>query len=383
MLKPVRIVLVGVGGYGHIYLDALTGRNLGAALVGVCDVNPAVAEKFPVLAERKIPVYPSLEAFFAADTADLAIIVSPVHFHTEMVLTCLRRGVHVLCEKPLCLTLGEAHRMEEATRETGKFLSLGYQLNYRKDVLALKRDILAGRYGAPKRLAVYHGFRRGANYYARNNWAGRMAVNGREVFDSPFTNACAHNFQMLTFLLGDAMDTSCDVTGLEAELYRANPQVENYDIAALRFQTDRNAPILYYTAHPIRTACWGPVGVLEFEKGIVRYVNERPAIRGELADGTVIDYTQLDPGDGMQKLLDAIDGVRTGKAPVCGVKADIGHIRAVRMAQEQPIVPVRPELCQPMALDGDRYLCVENLEETFAACAQQWKLPREMGVILG
>ena len=123
--------------------------------------------------------------------------------------------------------------------------------------------------------------------------------------------------------------------------------------------------------------------MLEFEKGIVRYVNERPAIRGELADCTVIDYTQLDPGDGMQKLLDAIDGVRTGKAPVCGVKADIGHIRAVRMAQEQPIVPVRPELCQPMALDGDRFLCGENLEDTFAACAHQWKLPREMGVSLG
>lgn len=383
MLKPVRIVLVGVGGYGHIYLDALTERDLGAELVGVCDVNPAVAEKFPVLAERKIPVYPSLEAFFAADTADLAIIVSPVHYHTEMALECLRRGVHVLCEKPLCLTLEEAHRMEDASRETGKFLSLGYQLNYRKDVLALKRDILAGRYGAPKRMAVYHGFRRGANYYARNNWAGRITVNGREVFDSPFTNACAHHFQMLTFLLGDTMETSCDITGLDAELYRGNPKVENYDIAALRFRSDRQVPILYYTAHPIRTVCWGPVGVLEFEGGTVHYINERPAMCGELADGTVIDYTKMDPGDGMQKLLDAIDGVRTGKAPVCGVKADIGHIRAVRMVQECPIVPVRPELCQPMELDGDRFLCVEHLEETFAECARQWKLPREMGVNLG
>ena len=43
---------------------------------------------------------------------------------------------------------------------------------------------------------------------------------------------------------------------------RANPTIENYDIAALRFQTAQGLPLLYYTAHPIRTEFWGPVGCL-------------------------------------------------------------------------------------------------------------------------
>lgn len=86
-----------------------------------------------------------------------------------------------------------------------------------------------------------------------NNWAGRITCQGREVFDSPFTNACAHHFQMLTFLLGPTMRTACDIESVQAELYRANPTIENYDIAALRFQTAQGLPLLYYTAHPINS----------------------------------------------------------------------------------------------------------------------------------
>ena len=102
--------------------------------------------------------------FFAKDSADLAVLVSPVHFHTDMVLSCLEHGVNVLCEKPLCLTVKEAAAMQEASKKTGKFLCIGYQLNYRRDVQALKRDILLGRFGKAKHIAVYHGFRRGAAY---------------------------------------------------------------------------------------------------------------------------------------------------------------------------------------------------------------------------
>lgn len=274
-----RVVLVGAGGYGRLYVEALTSQDMGAELTAICDIDPNLAERVPQIRQRQIPVYPTLDAFFAKDSADLAVLVSPVHFHTDMVLSCLEHGVNVLCEKPLCLTVKEAAAMQEASKKTGKFLCIGYQLNYRRDVQALKRDILLGRFGKAKHIAVYHGFRRGAAYYARNNWAGRITCQGREVFDSPFTNACAHHFQMLTFLLGPTMRTACDIESVQAELYRANPTIENYDIAALRFQTAQGLPLLYYTAHPIRTEFWGPVGVLEFENATITYTREKPVFR--------------------------------------------------------------------------------------------------------
>lgn len=381
--KRPRIVLTGAGGYGKLYVEALTEGDMGADLVAVCDTDPQLAERVPVLRQRQIPIYPGLDAFFAENTADLAVLVSPVQFHTEMVLNCFEHGLHVLCEKPLCLTVQEAAAMQQAAERAGRFLAVGYQINYQRDVQAFKRDILAGRFGEVKRVTVYHGFRRGAAYYARNDWAGRITSHGREVFDSPFTNACAHHFQMLTFLLGATMRTACDLESVQAELYRANPSIENYDIAALRFRTAKGAPILYYTAHPIRTECWGPVGVLEFEKATITYTGERPVFSGVMHDGEAFDYSAVNPGGDMQKLTDAICAVQNGRPPLCGVEADLPHIHAVRMVQQHPITPVRGGLIEQVQTDKEHFWFVRDLEQTLAHCAENHALPSELGIRLG
>lgn len=376
MTKKPRILLVGAGGYGGVYLRALTRDDAAATLAGICDIRADVRPD-------GIPVYPTVEAFYEKDTADLAIIVAPVHFHLPMTLTCLAHGTNVLCEKPLCMTVEEADTMSEAAKKAGRFVSLGYQLNYRRDVLALKDDILTGKFGRPKRLAVYHCYRRGARYYARNDWAGHIHVGGREVFDSPFTNACAHNFQMMTFLLGDAPRTACAIADVQGELYHGNPVVENYDIAALRFLTPQGVPLLYYTAHTLKTETLGPVGRFEFEGGVVTFAGEGSSFRATLADGSTIDYGAVDPGTPMQKLDDAIACVLHGGAPVCGIEADLAHIQAVRMAQALPIRQVRQALRRTMDVDGDTVLYVDGLEDVFAASARAWALPSEIGLGLG
>ena len=100
-----RVVLIGVGGYGRAYLRAMTEADTGADLTAIVDNDPAAAAKSPVIAERHIPVYASLEEFFTRDSADLAVIVTPVHTHLSMAQACFAHGMHVLCEKPLCMTL--------------------------------------------------------------------------------------------------------------------------------------------------------------------------------------------------------------------------------------------------------------------------------------
>ena len=275
-IDRVRILLVSVGMYGQKYLAEATAHDVGGDVAGIVDVAENLAEKFPVIAEKGIPVYPSLQAFFARDHADLAVISSPIHLHAAMVLECLRNGVNVLCEKPLCLTEQETRAMAEAARQAGRFLAVGWQLNYDRAVLCLKKDILSGRFGRPLRVRCVHAMRRGRNYYARSGWAGRITADGREVLDSPFMNACAHHFQLMTFLMGDTMETPAALKEVQGELYRGNPDVENYDIASLRFMTDNDVPILYYTAHPLRTKNLGQDGLAEFEGGTLTWGKGRP-----------------------------------------------------------------------------------------------------------
>ena len=73
-----------------------------------------------------------------------------------------------------------------------------------------------------------------------------------------------------------------------------------------------------------------------------------------MADGSAFDYSDVDPGADMQKLMDAIQAVDSGDPPLCGVEADLPHIHAVRLVQQNPITPVRAELVRHRDILGDR-----------------------------
>ena len=110
-----------------MYLDALTKEDLGADLVGICDMRADLPERIPRLRERHIPVYPTLEAFYAAAHADLPF--SP-HRCTFMRRWRFPASPTVpMCEKPLCLTVKEARAMAEGAARAGRFLSVSYQLD--------------------------------------------------------------------------------------------------------------------------------------------------------------------------------------------------------------------------------------------------------------
>ena len=380
-IDRIRILLVSVGMYGQKYLAEAAENDVGGDVAGIVDIAENLAEKFPVIAEKGIPVYPDLASFFRRDRADLAVISSPIHLHAAMVMECLKNGANVLCEKPLCLTAEETLSMADAARKAGRFLALGWQLNYDRAVLALKQDILSGRFGRPLRFRCVHAMRRGRKYYARSSWAGRITLDGREVLDSPFMNACAHQFQLMTFLLGSAMDTPAGIGSLQGELYRASPQAENYDIAALRAETDGGVPILYYTAHPLKTKNLGQDGLAEFERGTLTWGRGRP-YQVKADTGEIITYGMDGNTPMMQKLYDAVQCVKDGTAPLCGPESGLSHLRAVRMAQALPVRDVNPDHITWLEEDGDLFPCVRGLEEAFLTSAGKWALPGEIGISL-
>ena len=376
-----HILLVSVGMYGQKYLEETTGGDVGGDVVGIVDVAPNLAEKFPVIAERNIPVFTSLESFFERNKAELAVISSPIHLHAGMVRECLRNGANVLCEKPLCLTEEETRELAEAAKQVNRFLAVGWQLDYDRAVLALKRDILSGKFGKPLRIRCVHAMRRGRKYYARSNWAGRIFLDGREVLDSPFMNACAHNFQLMTFLLGDTMETPAGIVSAEGELYRGNPNVENYDIAALRFETSGHVPMYYYTAHPLKTKNLGQDGRAEFEHGTLTWGRGKP-FQMVTDTGETICYGMEGDTPLMQKLYDAVQCVKDGTAPLCGAEAGLSHLKAVRMAQQLQIQDVDPTHIEWLEEAGDLFPCVNGVEEVFLTSAEKWALPGEIGLSL-
>lgn len=143
----VKILLLGICGYGSNYIKEISERDIpGIKIEGICEVVPNAADLYPIIKEQNIPIYQTPEDFYKEHTTDLAVVSTPIHLHYSQIVTCLTHGSNVLTEKPVCTSVEGARKLEQLEKETGKFISVGYQLNYSRDVLALKQDILDDRF---------------------------------------------------------------------------------------------------------------------------------------------------------------------------------------------------------------------------------------------
>ena len=387
MKQMVRVLLLGVCGYGSNYIKEISERDSpGVRIEGICEVVPNVADLYPIIREQNIPIYKSPEEFYREHQADLAVVSTPIHLHYQQIVTCLQNGSNVLTEKPVCTSVQGARKLEELERQTGKFISVGYQLNYSRDVLALKQDILSGKFDKPVSMKALHAMRRGDKYYARNGWAGRITVNNCAVNDSPFNNACAHQFQIMTFLLGDRMDRAMELARVEAEPYKANRHVENFDAIAIHAETVNRVPVWYFTAHALQEKKLGPVAEYRFEKGTVYFGRDygsgpKAEYVYEGDDGTVTDYGKIAKGERLQKFYDAIQAVRTGSRPVCTVQCAIPHLEAVEQIARIPIVQVPEPWMQDLHEEDDTFHTIKDLQKTFTWCYTHQEMPSSVGFL--
>ena len=101
-MEKVRLLLAGIGGYGSIYLEVWEKLQDPSIVVeGICEPKPGMEELFPVIKEKNIPVYASLEEFYEEHEADLAILATPIHLHHSQAVYCMEHGSNVLLEKPI------------------------------------------------------------------------------------------------------------------------------------------------------------------------------------------------------------------------------------------------------------------------------------------
>lgn len=381
--RVASVVQVGIGGYGNQYVNLL--RPLRAegrvALAGVID---PVADRAPAhaeLASAGVPFWPDFGAFRATGIRpDLVVVCSPIQFHCEHACAALAQGLSVLCEKPVAGSLAEAERMDRARIAAGRLLAIGYQWSFARATQGLKADILAGRYGAPRRFSAWVAWPRSSAYFGRNGWAGRIAdADGRPVWDSPVNNATAHHLHNLLYLLGDAVNRSARPVRAQAELYRANA-IETFDAAALRVWTDRGVEVLFHTAHCVRESN-EPAFSLDFERGQVRYQAGSGGIVGTFADGSVRDYGDPD-ADLPRKLLLSLESAVAGRDDTpCGIEAAIMHTRVVDALRRVPIHPLGDGIVARETLNpGDVLTFVPDLTATMRRCFERGLLFSEAGV---
>jgi predicted dehydrogenase len=249
MNHPLRLGLIGVGGFGEYHLkviETLTAEGL-CRLVAVAD--PAIGASADLQAKfesDQIRWHVDYRALLEEEI-DAVLIVTPIQFHFEMARACIERGLFVMLEKPpvpLIQQVEELIRLDEAGRVCVNFQWVGSNC-----VQRLKKLVVDGTLGAIRDIRVSGCWPRGDGYYSRAPWAGRLTVDGSAAFDGPATNALAHQIHNIMYLAGPTAQAFAVPVEVEGELYRARA-IESYDVAGIRGRFGSGARFAVAVAHP-------------------------------------------------------------------------------------------------------------------------------------
>lgn len=269
-----RAALVGVSGYGRIHLNLARECERRGELEIVAATIINRDEEHVLVAELQsggCEIFGEFDAMMAAwaGRLDLCLVPTGIHWHAPMTIKALRQGANVLVEKPLCVTVAEADAIRQTEQESGKFVAVGFQDFYDPGTLWLKSELVRGAIGTVESVRFLGVWPRSRSYFTRNNWAGRIEVDGRAVYDSPLSNAFAHFVMLSLFFAGRNERAAANATLLDAELFRAH-DIESFDTGVARLTTPDGVQLWFGASHASRetiepqieitgsggTACW-------------------------------------------------------------------------------------------------------------------------------
>lgn len=143
-MKRTRIGFIGTGAVAQVHVEAY--RSLPEVeLAACCDLDPARAEAFS--RQHAVAPYPTVADMLKSANLDIACVLTPARTHEDAVIACARAGLHVLCEKPLALSLDACDRMIHACEQAGVQLAYGASYRFLPAIAAAKQLIDSGEIG--------------------------------------------------------------------------------------------------------------------------------------------------------------------------------------------------------------------------------------------
>lgn len=197
-MKPQADVGFGVVGTGMIadFHATAISQVPGAALRASFNRSP---EKAKVFSERHGgDVETSLESLLARPDIDVICVTTPSGSHADAVVPALQAGKHVLCEKPLEVTLDRVDAMLEAARSNRRILAAVFQSRFGTGAQTLKQALDQGRFGRKTLCCAYIKWWRSAQYYAEGGWKGTHKFDG----GGALMNQGIHAIDLLQWLVG-------------------------------------------------------------------------------------------------------------------------------------------------------------------------------------
>ena len=175
--SPLRVGLLAYGAIGHEHNQAVQ-HTAGLELTAVCDTNPQRVDAALQLAPQATPFGDAGE-MLDSGLLDLVVISTPPNSHYQWAKESLRRGIHVVLEKPMALTADQCDDLILLASLQNLMLVVYQNRRFDEDFVTMRDIIRSGEIGD-----VYHydsfvgGYSRPCDY-----WHSNAEVSGGAIFD--------------------------------------------------------------------------------------------------------------------------------------------------------------------------------------------------------
>ena len=286
----IKVGIIGCGKIAQVRHIPEYAANSNAEVYGFYDINQARAEELAKKYGGK--AYTSYEELLADPEIVAVSVCAANHAHAEISIAALKAGKHVLCEKPMAVTLEECEAMVAAAKESGKYLMIGQNQRLAKAHAKAKELIEQGAIGKVLTFRTIFGHG-GPETWSIDPGANVWFFDKTKAAMGAMADLGIHKTDMIQYVLGtkivktQAVLTTLDKKDATGNLIGVDDnaiciyQMENGVIGTM------TASWTYYAAEDNTTVIYGTKGELRL------YDDPKYSVQQINADGTRVDY-QID-----------------------------------------------------------------------------------------
>jgi len=231
-MNKVKVGVIGCGVIAPSHIKGYLNSGM-AEVVALCDRRSERAEELArEFNLQNIKIYTNYEDLIKDPNIDAVSICTPHYLHAEMTIKAAEHKKHVLCEKPMAISLKQADEMIHACKRNNVKLEVVFQYRFSPDVQKVKKDFESGIFGTPVLgEAVVKWYRDDATYYKKDevarSWRGKWTTEG----GGALINQSIHTIDLLQWIMGpvDYLYAIYDTRTHDIE-------VEDIAVATLKFK---------------------------------------------------------------------------------------------------------------------------------------------------
>lgn len=239
MNERVQVGIIGLGTMGQGHLKTLLNDVSNCEVVAVCDTDEKrfkEAEGKKLLSE-KIQRFSSYSKLIDSGLCEAVVVITPHPLHPEISIYAFRKGLHVLSDKPIAITVSGADEMIKEWKNTGLKFSTMYSMRTTSANKVIKDLLVQGKIGNIRRVdMVCTKWLRTQKYYDEQTWRGTWNGEGAGLL----LNQAPHNLDLLYWWFGPAEAISAEVSG-------RFHNIETEDEVNAEIKTKAGFPIRFYS----------------------------------------------------------------------------------------------------------------------------------------